>query len=1108
MGLLHRPLGSLLSWGVVVAFTVAVGSALGGCGSEVSAGGSDGAGIDAVADAPSLPGDTSWVPDAPPADITKPDITKPDTTKPDTTKPDGTAPDATGPDAMRPDVPPRDVPSPDVPPPAECDSDDDCDDEDDCTSDLCDDDGTCSHAPTEGFCHIDGDCYEAGEVDPDNPCRACVPAVVDDDWSADDTLSCGSPDACATWACRAGACVASSHLACDDRNPCTEDRCEPDRGCAYRPASGPCDDGNRCTRGDHCSQGLCLAGGESLACDDGDLCTNDECDPARGCVHTPNTLSCDDGDACTTNDRCAGGDCAGQATVRCDDGNACTDDWCDARHGCLHADNTAECDDGDPCTGGDRCVGRVCVPGSAAQACDDGNLCTDDSCTPGVGCEYRFNEAPCDDGSACTTDDRCQSGACRGVGGVDCDDDDPCTLDTCDAAGGCRNEPLEGAACDDGRGCTRDDVCSGGVCAGTPIPCDDGNGCTIDVCVEPIGCRSELAVDDAACALRLVVTEPARGVALGPDALVGGAVPIRGYVESPADPSPSLSLDGQPLALTPGAPMGGPPNPTQPLRFDFDTRLAPEHAMNLVRLQAGDAYGRVAKRTQSFYFSSVYWPVTANDFQASRIPAGLVIGLSQAFVDDNDATLNDLAAIVDRIIANLDLMSLVPSPVSQLSQLGCTYNVYLTSATFGTTDTDIVITSDGLALALTLNNLRIGFRLAYVDGGFWCPGTQTGTATATAVDVDTRIVVNVVNGQVQAILDPASTSATMRNLSVTIDSWFLDLIVGLFEGTIQDMLETQIADAIRDQFGPILASVFDALLIDVDIDIPSFFPGGQAATVSLRTAISAVAFAAGQHMKLELDAAVFAAHGVPYASPGALGYANCLRTPFTRNSVDFGVFERINLGLFDDVANQILHAAWETGAFELTLGPDVIPVDQLTQFGVADLDVTISLLLPPVLTSCKPPTLPDAPDDAVVVEMGDMRVDAAFSLNGAPVALTLYASLTGAATLGAAQNDAGEAEIGIEILGFGAVETDLVSIDAPDATTAGLVSALIDTALIPLLLEQLDFGGPIGFALPVIDLSSPESGIPEGTAFAIQPTIVYRTGNANTIAKGTVAPPN
>jgi len=87
-------------------------------------------------------------------------------------------------------------------------------------------------------------------------------------------------------------------------------------GCVFEVNDGvACEDGNLCTVGDSCLQGTCLSG-VATVCDDKNPCTDDSCNPDTGqCETTNNTLSCDDGDLCTVEDTCAGGACHGSPMV-------------------------------------------------------------------------------------------------------------------------------------------------------------------------------------------------------------------------------------------------------------------------------------------------------------------------------------------------------------------------------------------------------------------------------------------------------------------------------------------------------------------------------------------------------------------------------------------------------------------------------------------------------------------------------------------------------------------------------------------------------------------------------------------------------------------------
>jgi hypothetical protein len=239
-----------------------------------------------------------------------------------------------------------------------------------------------------------------------------------------------------------------SPVLCDDKNPCTADSCDPASGCSSVAAgTESCSDGSVCTDGDGCKDGTCVAG-KAVNCDDSNPCTDDSCDPLKGCQHPNNTASCDDGVACTSEELCKGGLCVATVFGSCDDGNPCTTDACAAKAGCQHSDNSLPCDDGSVCTSGDVCKAGACVPGKPAL-CNDGNPCTTDACDPQSGCSVAANSAACSDGNVCTSGDACADGACQPGAVQDCDDGNPCTADTCDAKSGCKATDTS-QPCDDG----------------------------------------------------------------------------------------------------------------------------------------------------------------------------------------------------------------------------------------------------------------------------------------------------------------------------------------------------------------------------------------------------------------------------------------------------------------------------------------------------------------------------------------------------------------------------------------------------------------------------------------------------------------------------------
>ena len=372
--------------------------------------------------------------------------------------------------------------------------------------------------------------------------RACVAVIV----VASSLFGCAEGDQLVQGPSADASGDSGSCGACDDGDPCTDDRCEGGK-CVHPPTSGACDDGNPCTLNDVCGAQGCV--GVVRSCEDANPCTTDSCDPQTGlCQHDAMSAPCSDGNACTTKDACSGGACVGQPLL-CDDDNPCTIDSCEPDAGCVAVGRLGPCDDGDVCTTGDTCKQQKCQ-GGVEVTCEQAGPCEQVVCDPKLGCQKTtLTQGDCDDGSACTTGDTCVQGQCLGTPSGSCacavdsdceanDDGDPCNgtlvcdavkkqcvLDTskvpkcvsggacmvsaCDpTTGGCKEKPaVDGAGCDaDGDVCTQLDACKAGVCvAGSKAKCDDGNPCTKDACDAAKGCvtapQGGACEDGAPCTL-------------------------------------------------------------------------------------------------------------------------------------------------------------------------------------------------------------------------------------------------------------------------------------------------------------------------------------------------------------------------------------------------------------------------------------------------------------------------------------------------------------------------------------------------------------------------------------------------------------------------------
>jgi hypothetical protein len=251
-------------------------------------------------------------------------------------------------------------------------------------------------------------------------------------------------------------------LACDDKNPCTQDLCKPGGGsCTATALDGlSCDaDGNACTVSDTCQQGVCAAG-KVKNCDDANACTVDGCDPVKGCTQKPDDGNpCSDENACTVGDLCQGGTCKAGAAKSCPGGSVCSEATCDvatAKCALQPKPEGTACDDGSPCTSNDACKAGTCQ--GAGTNCDDGNPCTLDTCAAGGKC----SATPVGAGGACGQDDG-----------------NPCTDQACDASGGCVTT-TNSKPCDDANPCTAGDTCGGGACKPGKAACNPGDPCKQD----------------------------------------------------------------------------------------------------------------------------------------------------------------------------------------------------------------------------------------------------------------------------------------------------------------------------------------------------------------------------------------------------------------------------------------------------------------------------------------------------------------------------------------------------------------------------------------------------------------------------------------------------
>ncbi len=923
---------------------------------------------------------------------------------------------------------------------------------------------------------------------------------------------CDDGDACTTGDhCQDGACVGDA-VPCDDANACTDDACDPETGaCVFTPNEAPCVSEDVCVNA-VCQGGACVAGTELRDCDDGNPCTADSCDPATGCVHAPDdAAACDDGLACTQSDACAAGVCVGtpvdcddqdvctvdacvepgvdgdlvdggcvhhSLAALCDDGNPCTDEACDPEQGCVFPFNTAPCDDGNPCTVDDTCTDGACL--GAPLDVDDDNVCTDDGCDPASGPFHTVNTLPCDDGDACTVGDVCADGLCTaGPDPLDCDDQNQCTSDSCDAATGCVHATTDGADCDDQDACTEGDTCHEDTCLGAAVDCDDGNACTADSCDPADGCHNDLIVSGT-CRPHIVVTYPPRGATIAGDP-ANPIVTVTGTVSSGAGPITSFTINGVDV---PVADDGS---------FAYDMPAAV--GGNTIKFHATDSFDTPRDRVQAFLWSQTYLKPDITAPKSGMVDPGAAIWLSQEVLDDGDHTPppDDFATIFEMVLGNLDLSSLIDPSTPIASSSG--YDIYLTGLTQGATTVSLTAIDGGLRMNATINDVVGDLTFDCTCSGLLCGcwyagGDSTGGVSIDSLDVTADILLSV-NPDHTLNVNVTSATTTINGMDIWSDNGWTNFLISVVEVFIRDSLVSSFEDEINSQLttvlGPMLADALSALAFNTTFDIPKLDGSGDAITVALVTDFSYTDFAPGGGA-LGLRAGGYSVKGTSFDNLGVPMRINCGAGAQVLVVPKAAPFE---LSLADDTLNELLYAAWNGGLLEFPVPASMLGGVDLTQYGITNLTLDVAGMLAPTASDCNA-------DGELLAHIGDLRVNAHLELFGQPMDIVIYATLTAALELTAA-----DGQIGIRLSEIRSLDTDVTVQQDDMVASEAVVKDLIETQLIGGLLGALGGDSLASIPLPEMDLSA-SVGLPPGSAvIAITPQSVTRQGG-NTIVSGTL----
>lgn len=602
-----------------------------------------------------------------------------------------------------------------------------------------------------------------------------------------------------------------------------------------------------------------------------------------------------------------------------------------------------------------------------------------------------------------------------------------------------------------------DDV--GGPCERND-DCDDGDPCTDDVCNAGV-CEVGGPIVTLECRPQIDVDYPPRAATIESDS---PTVTVTGRVHSGAGPIDWLRLNGEDVAIDDDG--------------NFSHDVLAQTGGNMLVFETADTWKEQRKRVQSFLWSTNYRLPTTNP--EGIADDGLALYLSQETLDDEDRTppIDDVTSLLSLAVENIDIASLLDTSAPIASTAG--YDVFLTGIEFESITLGIEAIDGGMAVSARLNNIT-GPLDFYCDGGIGCTlagGSGTGGMSIDYIEAESNLLLTVGDDN-QLAITTMGTSTNVSGLNIWSNNIWTNFLITIIEPFIINGIVADIEDLLTDQLdsllGPALSEAFGGLAPNTMMAFPNLGDPKTPIDVQLASDMHDTDF----HDGVAPPDPSPAQGGVIFMRGG--GYAQTPVAPHTNlgipdragcgagsDGLDLPRQALLELGLGDDLLNQLLHGAWNGGLLEFDLPPDLLGEGGLVQ----DLDIHISGMLAPTASDCYE-------DGEVRAHIGDIEIVGSLTLGVQPMTFVAYTSLV--AGLEFVPTKSG---VGISITEVELVDTELTVGEDEAIAQEALVAATLEAELVSALVDAISGGGLGGIDLPPIDLSR-TLGLPPGSAALI-----------------------
>jgi hypothetical protein len=315
----------------------------------------------------------------------------------------------------------------------------------------------------------------------------------------------------------------------------------------------------------------------------------------------------------------------------------------------------------------------------------------------------------------------------------------------------------------------------------------------------------------------------------------------------------------------------------------------------------------------------------------------------------NAKTLGVLESSVESLVESVDFGQ-VAQPLNPLVDAGnsCAgVKVDLNTAEKSKVTMALLPTNNGIEVEVIMHDLDVDMTADYSIGCFGGGASGSVNISASSARATATLDVSIdAGGEIQVDLSNVNTSFVDFDLDV---GGLPEVIVNLFNGTV----ESKVRGILEDQVQTLVPSTGKEFL--AEFTSASWSVPVLSDTLNVSIAPTSVDISEeGIALRVEANTEFAAVEGASYLSSP--------RPPPMAGSNDQG----LNVGIADDLGNQLLASLWASGLLEANIQPLLVEHMQAL-FGETADDIRVELALPPIIS-------PDPANNAVRLSIGDLLV--------------------------------------------------------------------------------------------------------------------------------------